>query len=80
MNGYHCFNFTEKLSYEVYPQCNQKMSNFHFDLSLQKFSGEVQNDLRGGAHLPTPPLKIRPCHIGGHTLQETSSPTPIFQP
>jgi hypothetical protein len=50
------------------------MSNFHFDLSLklsqgevhdfsgevQKFSGEVRNDLRGGAHLPTPPLKIRP--------------------
>jgi hypothetical protein len=51
------------------------MSNFHFDLSLklpqgevhdfseevEKFSGEVQNDLRGGAHLSTPPLKIRPC-------------------
>jgi hypothetical protein len=48
------------------------MSNFHFDLSLklpqggaydfsgevQKFSGEVQNDLRGDAHLSTPPLKI----------------------
>ena len=45
----------------------QKMSNFHFDLSLklsqgkvhhfsgeaQKFSGEVQNDLRGGVHLPS---------------------------
>jgi hypothetical protein len=60
MNGYHCFNFTEKLSYEVYTLSNQKMSNFYFDLSLQKFSGEVQNDLRGGAHLPTPPLKIRP--------------------
>ena len=28
---------------------------------VQKFSGEVQNDLRGGAHLPTPPLEIRPC-------------------
>jgi hypothetical protein len=51
------------------------MSNFNFDLSLklpqgevhdfsgevQKFSGEVKNDLRGSAHLPTPPLKIRPC-------------------
>ena len=51
------------------------MSNFHFDLSLklsqgevhdflsevQKFSGEVQNDLRRGAQLPTPSLKIRPC-------------------
>jgi hypothetical protein len=38
------------------------MSNFHFDLSLKlsqgevhDVSGEVQNDLRGGAHLPTPP-------------------------
>jgi hypothetical protein len=36
------------------------MSNFHFDLSLKlsqgevhDFSGEVQNDLRGGAHLPS---------------------------
>ena len=51
------------------------MSNFHFDLSLklsqgevhdfsgevQKLSGEVQNDLRGGAHLLTPPLKIQSC-------------------
>jgi hypothetical protein len=59
------------------------MSNFHFDLSLkfsqgevhdfsgevQEFSGEVQNDLRGDAHLPTPPLNIRlmvciACFIG----------------
>jgi hypothetical protein len=40
MNGYHCFNFTEKLSYEVYTLNNQKMSNFHFDLSL-KLQGEV---------------------------------------
>jgi hypothetical protein len=67
MNGYHCFNFTEKLSYEVWTLSNQKMPNFHFDLSLklsqgelhdfsgqvQKFSGEVQNDLREGAHLPS---------------------------
>jgi hypothetical protein len=36
------------------------MSKFYFDLSLklsqgavQDFSGEVQNDLRGGAHLPS---------------------------
>ena len=63
MNGYRCFNFTEKLSYEMRTLSNQKMSNFHCDLSLklsqgkvhdfsgevQKFSGEVQNDLRGGA-------------------------------
>jgi hypothetical protein len=48
---------------------NQKMSNFHFDLSLKlsqgevlrHFSGKVQNDLRGGVHLHTPSLKIRPC-------------------
>ena len=32
------------------------MSNFHFDQSLKlpaKFSGEVQNDLSEGAHLPS---------------------------
>ena len=54
------------------------MSNFHFDLSLklsqgevQKLSGEVQNDLRGGAHLPTPPLEIRPC-LGTRLLYRLS--------
>ena len=26
-----------------------------FSGEVQKISGEVQNDLRGGAHLPTPP-------------------------
>jgi hypothetical protein len=33
-----------------------------FSREVQKFSvpGEVQNDLRGGAHLPTPPLNIQP--------------------
>ena len=41
MNGYHCFNFTEKLSYEVQTLSNQKMSNFHFDLSLKLSQGEV---------------------------------------
>ena len=45
MNGYHCFNFTENLSYEMW--------TFHFDLSLKLSQGEVANDLRGGAHLPT---------------------------
>ena len=74
MNGYHCFNFTGKLSYEVSPQKQPKKSNVHFDLSLklsqvkehdfsgevQKLSGEVQNDLKGSAHLPTPILKFRP--------------------
>ena len=58
----------------VDPISNQKMSNFHFDLSLklpqgevrdfsgekQKFSGEVQNDL-GGAHLPTKSGHARDC-------------------
>jgi hypothetical protein len=67
----------KKLSYKVQTQSNQKMSNFHFDLSLklsqgevhdfsgevQKFSGEVLNDLREGTHLPLyiPPLTIRSC-------------------
>jgi hypothetical protein len=65
MNGYHCFNFTEKtFSRSVEPK---QPSNFHFNLSLKlsqgevhDISGEVQNDLRGGAHLSTPPLNIRP--------------------
>jgi hypothetical protein len=39
-----------------------------FSGEVQKFSGEVQNDLRGGAHLPTPPLKIRPWT---YTLAQT---------
>jgi hypothetical protein len=73
--------YGKKLSYEVETLSNQRRSNFYFDLSLklsqkgvhnfsgevQKFSGVVQNDLREGAHLPTPPLKIRPwkkCHSG----------------
>jgi hypothetical protein len=65
MNGYHCFNFAENLSYEMWTLSSQKLSNFHSDLSLklsqgevhdfsgevQKFSGDVQNDLSGGAHL-----------------------------
>ena len=31
---------------------------------MQKFSGEVQNDLRAGAHLPTPPPS-KSGHGGG---------------
>jgi hypothetical protein len=31
-----------------------------FSGEVQKFSREVQNDLMGGAHLSTPPLKMRP--------------------
>jgi hypothetical protein len=34
-----------------------------FSAEVQKFSGEVQNNLREGGHLPTPPLKIRPWII-----------------
>jgi hypothetical protein len=62
---------------------NQNTSNFNSDLSLklsqgevrdlsgevQKFSGEVQNDLRRGAHLPTPPLKIWPWLFYGQTFE-----------
>jgi hypothetical protein len=66
MNGYHCFNFTEKTFLQSVDPKQPKMSNFHFDLSLelsqgevqdfsgkvQKSLGEVQNDL-GGTHLPS---------------------------
>jgi hypothetical protein len=62
------FQFYRKTSLRSVDPKQPKMSNFHFDLSLKlsqgeehHFSGEVQNDLRGGAHLPTPPLKNRPC-------------------
>ena len=62
-----CMDITVSiLQWSVHPK-QQKMSNFQLDLSLKlsqgevhDFSAEVQNDLRGGAHLPTPPLKIRP--------------------
>jgi hypothetical protein len=66
MNGYHCFNFTEKTFLRSVDPKQTKKSNFHFDLSLKlsqgevhhfsgevhKFSGEIQNDVRGGVHLP----------------------------
>jgi hypothetical protein len=55
-----------------------KISTLHSDLSLklsqvevQKFSSEVQNDLMGGAHLPTPPLKIRPWSTYSFVLLTT---------
>jgi hypothetical protein len=62
------------------PLSNQKMSNFHFDLSLklsqgvvhdfsgevQKFSGEGQNNLSWGAHLPSNPVRK---HTNYHTLE-----------
>ena len=71
MNGYHCFNFTEKTFLRSVDPKQPKMSNIHFDLSLklskgevhdfseevQKFSGELQNDLRGGAHFPLDSLR-----------------------
>jgi hypothetical protein len=52
MNGYHCFNFTEKLSCEVYTLSNHKTSNFHFELSLKLSQAEVHAWLfRGGAKI-----------------------------
>jgi hypothetical protein len=67
----------KKLSYEVIDPKQPKMSNIHFDLLLKlsqgkvhdfsgevkKFSGEVQSDLRGGAHFRTPPIKIRTRYL-----------------
>jgi hypothetical protein len=73
LNGYHCFNCTEKTFLRSVDR--KQPSNFHFDLSskfpqggggvhdfsgeVQKFSGEVQNDLRGGAHLPSKSGHVR---------------------
>jgi hypothetical protein len=55
MNGYHCLNFTEKTFLRsVDPISNQKMSNYHFDLSLKLFNGEVQKfsgEVRTSQHL-----------------------------
>ena len=47
--------------YHFVPSLKLSQGEVH-DLSgeVEKFSGEVQNDLRGGAHLSTPPLKSRP--------------------
>ena len=67
MNGYHAlFQFYRKTFLQSVDPKQQKLSNFHFDLSLKRsqgevhnFSGEEQNDLRGGVHLHKPPLKIR---------------------
>ena len=55
----------------------KNLSNFHFDLSfnlsqgdahdvsgeVQTISGKMKNDVRGGAHLPKPPLKLCPCLV-----------------
>jgi hypothetical protein len=71
MNGYHCFHFTEKTFLRSVDPKQPKMSNIHFDLSLklskgevhdfsgevQKLSGDVQNDLRRGAHFPLDSLR-----------------------
>jgi hypothetical protein len=55
------------------------MSNFHFDLSLKlsqgevhDFLGEVQNNLRGGAHLPS-----KSGH-GYNYLKNTSRTSTVF--
>ena len=45
---------------------NQKMSNFHFDLSLKLSQGEVHDLISGevqkfSGEACAPPLKIRPC-------------------
>ena len=62
MNGYHCFNFTEKRSYETTKKCQifiwiyhwnfPKGGAYDFSGEVQKFPGEAQNFL-------TPPLKIQ---------------------
>ena len=71
MNGYQFYRKTFLRSIDL---TNQKVLNFHFDLSLKlsqgdvhdfsgevpKFSGEVENDLRGCVHPPHTSLKIRP--------------------
>jgi hypothetical protein len=36
---------------------------FRGGANILRESGEVENDLRGDAHLPTPPLQIWPCLI-----------------
>ena len=81
MNGYHCFNFTEKLSYEVQTLSNQKMSNFYFDLSFKLSQGEV-HDFSGEVHdfsgevqkfseevQNDPPLNLHLPSKSGHELQ-----------
>jgi hypothetical protein len=40
---------------------------YDFSEEVQKISEEVQNNLRGSAHLPTPPLKIQRCF--SHTTE-----------
>ena len=57
MNGYHYFNFTEKTFLQTVdfdPSLKLSQGEAHdFSGQVQKFSGEVQNDLREGAHLPS---------------------------
>ena len=55
-----------KVSFETRSYKHKEICNIFYynsqgeDREVDDFSGEVQNDLRGGAHLPPPPLKIRP--------------------
>jgi hypothetical protein len=58
-DGYHGFNFTEKTFLRSVDPKQPKNVKFSLDLiydfsgAMQKFSGEVQNNLSGGAHLPS---------------------------
>jgi hypothetical protein len=50
MNGYHCFNFTEKLSYDMCFTLKLPQGEVHdFSGEVQNLLGEVQNDRKGGA-------------------------------
>ena len=76
MNAYHCFNFTEKRSYEVWTLSNQKMSKFHFDLSLKisqgevhDYSGDVQKLSGEVPHLPSKSGHEQGWRGGGGRLQ-----------
>ena len=63
MNGYHCSVQFYRKNFVTSRSVDPKQpSHFHFvsQGEVHDLSGEVQNDLRGGAHLSTPPLKIRP--------------------
>jgi hypothetical protein len=78
MNGYHTTLFYRKKRFlrivEPKQPKNIKFSlwsiietsprggAYDFSGEVQKFSGELQNDLRGGAHLPTPPLTPLTMH------------------
>ena len=45
MNGYHCFNFTQKKNFLTILRSvdAEQPSNFHFDISLKLSQGEVHD-------------------------------------